>query len=132
MPYYLAPKNIALFKKHRVYSEAEIRARYEIKLDGYCKVLHIEALTMLDMVWKDILPAASAYSKKLTDAALAKKALSGSIDCSFEVGLAEQISSLTAAAVSKASALEYAVMDVKNYSVPLRLRAVIRMWSLLP
>ncbi len=116
VPYYLAPKNIALFKKHRVYSEAEIRARYEIKLDGYCKVLHIEALTMLDMVWKDILPAASAYSKKLTDAALAKKALSGSIDCSFEVGLAEQISSLTAAAVSRASALEYAVRDVKNIS----------------
>ena len=121
VPYYLAPKNIALFKKHRVYSEAEIRARYEIKLDGYCKVLHIEALTMLDMVWKDILPAASAYSKKLTDAALAKKALSGSIDCSFEVGLAEQISSLTAAAVSKASALEYAVMDVKNISDSLAL-----------
>lgn len=121
VPYYLAPKNIALFKKHRVYSEAEIRARYEIKLDGYCKVLHIEALTMLDMVWKDILPAASAYSKKLTDAALAKKALSGSIDCSFEVGLAEQISSLTAAAVSRASALEYAVMDVKNISDSLAL-----------
>ena len=121
VPYYLAPKNIALFKKHRVYSEAEIRARYEIKLDGYCKVLHIEALTMLDMVWKDILPAASAYSKKLTDAALAKKALSGSIDCSFEVGLAEQISSLTAAAVSKASALEYAVRDVKNISDSLAL-----------
>ncbi len=116
VPYYLAPKNIALFKKHRVYSEAEIRARYEIKLDGYCKVLHIEALTMLDMVWKDILPAASAYSKKLTDAALAKKALSGSIDCSFEVGLAEQISSLTAAVVSRASALEYSVRDVKNIS----------------
>ena len=121
VPYYLAPKNIALFKKHRVYSEAEIRARYEIKLDGYCKVLHIEALTMLDMVWKDIFPAASAYSKKLTDAALAKKALSGSIDCSFEVGLAEQISSLTAAAVSKASALEYAVRDVKNISDSLAL-----------
>lgn len=121
VPYYLAPKNIALFKKHRVYSEAEICARYEIKLDGYCKVLHIEALTMLDMVWKDILPAASAYSKKLTDAALAKKALSGSIDCSFEVGLAEQISSLTAAAVSRASALEYAVRDVKNISDSLAL-----------
>lgn len=121
VPYYLAPKNIALFKKHRVYSEAEIRARYEIKLDGYCKVLHIEALTMLDMVWKDILPAASAYSKKLTDAALAKKALSGSIDCSFEVGLAEQISSLTAATVSRASALEYAVRDVKNISDSLAL-----------
>ena len=121
VPYYLAPKNIALFKKHRVYSEAEIRARYEIKLDGYCKVLHIEALTMLDMVWKDILPAASAYSKKLTDAALAKKALSGSIDCSFEVGLAEQISSLTAAVVSRASALEYSVRDVKNISDSLAL-----------
>ena len=46
---------------------------------------------MLDMVWKDILPAVSAYSKELTDTALAKKALSADIDCSFETDLAAQI-----------------------------------------
>ena len=114
VPYYLAPKNIELFARHKVYSETEIRARYEIKLDGYCKVLHIEALTMLDMVWKDILPAVSRYSKALADAAMSKKALSSEIDCRFETEQAKKISSLTAAAVARAQDLEYAVMDVKN------------------
>ena len=114
VPYYLAPKNIELFARPKVYTETEIRARYQIKLDGYSKVLHIEALTMLDMVWKDILPAASRYSKTLADAALSKKALSGDIDCRFETEHARKISALIASAVARAQDLEYAVQDVKN------------------
>ena len=114
VPYYLAEKNVELFTRHRVYSPSELHARYEIKLDGYCKVLHIEAQTMLDMVWKDILPAVSAYSKELADAALAKRALSAEIDCSFETELAARISTLTSAAVKKTRELEYAVMGVKD------------------
>ena len=121
VPYYLAEKNVDLFTRHKIYTPVELHSRYEIKLDGYCKVLHIEALTMLDMVWKDILPAVSAYSKKLADTALAKKSLSDSIDCSFETELAAKISTLTAEAVKKAQALEYAVMDVKNYEDTLEL-----------
>ncbi|MCI7743086.1 MAG: glutamine synthetase III [Clostridiales bacterium] len=121
VPYYLAEKNVELFTRHKIYTPVELHSRYEIKLDGYCKVLHIEALTMLDMVWKDILPAVSAYSKKLADTALAKKSLSDSIDCSFETELAAKISTLTAEAVKKTQALEYAVMDVKNYEDTLEL-----------
>ena len=121
VPYYLAEKNVELFTRHKIYTPVELHARYEIKLDGYCKVLHIEALTMLDMVWKDILPAVSAYSKKLADTALAKKSLSDSIDCSFETELAAKISILTAEAVKKTQALEYAVMDVKNIEDTLEL-----------
>ena len=114
VPYYLAEKNIALFMRHKVYSETEIRARYEIKLDNYCKVLHIEASTMLDMVWKDILPAASAYSKSLVDTALSKKALSEQIDRSFEEENSAKLSSLTALAVVKARALEDALLEIKT------------------
>ena len=121
VPYYLAEKNVDLFTRHKIYTPVELHSRYEIKLDGYCKVLHIEALTMLDMVWKDILPAVSAYSKKLADTALAKKSLSDSIDCSFETELAAKISTLTAEAVKKTQALEYAVMDVKNIEDTLEL-----------
>ncbi|MGM9585942.1 MAG: glutamine synthetase III [Candidatus Limivicinus sp.] len=121
VPYYLAEKNVELFTRHKIYTPVELHSRYEIKLDGYCKVLHIEALTMLDMVWKDILPAVSAYSKKLADTALAKKSLSDSIDCSFETDLAAKISTLTAEAVKKTQALEYAVMDVKNIEDTLEL-----------
>jgi len=106
VPCYLSEKNIALFTRHRVYSETEIRARYEIKLETYCKVLRIEASTMLDMVRRDILPAASAYSKTLVDTALAKKALSRSIDYSFEAEEALTLGALTAETVGKARVLE--------------------------
>ena len=114
VPYYLEPKNVRLFTSHKVYSEEEIHARYEIKLDNYCKVLHIEASTMLDMVRKDVLPAASAYSKTLVDTALAKKTLSRSIDYSFEAEEALKLSSLTAAAVGKARVLEDLLREVRE------------------
>ena len=115
VPYYLEPKNVELFTKHKVYSEEEIRARYEIKLDNYCKVLHIEASTMLDMVRKDILPAVSVYSKTLVDTALAKKTLSRSIDYSFEAEEALKLGSLTAEAVGKARILEDSLSEVDRF-----------------
>ena len=114
VPCYLAEKNIDLFTRHRVYSETEIRARYEIKLETYCKVLHIEASTMLDMVWKDILPAVSAYSRTLAETALAKRALDESIDTGFEREGAARISALTAAAAEKARTLENALFEVRG------------------
>ena len=116
VPCYLAEKNVELFTRHRVYTEAEIRARYEIKLDNYCKVIHIEASTMLDMVRKDVLPAVSAYAKTLVDTALAKKALSSSIDYSFEAEEALKLSDLTAAAVGRARVLEDVLQEVRGIS----------------
>ena len=121
VPCYLDPKNVALFTRHKVYNEVELHARYEIKLSSYCKVLHIEALTMLDMVWKDILPDVTAYSKVLTDTALSKKALSDHLDCSFEADLVDRISCLTSAAVVKAKELREAVMEAKNIGSTLNL-----------
>ena len=126
VPYYITPKNVELFTRHKVYSESEIHARYEIKLDNYCKVLHIEALTMLDLVWKDILPAVSDYSKSLADAALAKKALSEGIDCSFETELAGKIGALTASVVQKAKTLEDAMLELRNISDSLELAKYYR------
>lgn len=65
LPYFIADKNIRLFKKHRVLTEKEMRSRYEITLDNYSKILHIEASTMLEMARRDILPAALHYSGDL-------------------------------------------------------------------
>ncbi len=109
VPYYVCPKNIELFTRHRVYTETELKARYEIKLSSYCKVLHIEALTMLDMTQKDILPAVSGYARSLAEAALAKRSLSDTMDVSFETGLATKISRLTAELNGRAAALSTAV-----------------------
>ena len=121
VPYYLARKNIELFARHRIYSENEINARYEIKLSGYCKVLRIEALTMLDMVWKDILPAASAYSKFLADAVISKRAAVEGIDCSFESELASRTSALISITAKKVTALEAAINGAESISDSLEL-----------
>ena len=109
VPYYVCPKNIELFTRHRVYTATELKARYEIKLSSYCKVLHIEALTMLDMTQKDILPAVSGYARNLAEAALAKRSLSDTMDVSFETGLATKISRLTAELNGRAASLSTAV-----------------------
>ena len=68
------PKNIELFAGHRIFTETEIYSRYEIKLEGYCKVVGIEANTMLEMARKQILPAVSEYIGQLSDSVNARKA----------------------------------------------------------
>ena len=107
VPCYLDMKNVELFARHRVYTEIELAARYKMKLDTYCKVIRIEALTMQNMVWQDILPAAGEYSKELTDTALAKKALG--VECAFETELSAKISGLMAGAAAGVKVLKSAV-----------------------
>ena len=109
LPYLIAEKNIALFTLHKVFSKEEIVARYEILLENYSKLIHIEALTMIDMTSKQILPAVSAYTKALTETALSKKALNTALDCSYEEGAAAKISQLTGSAYQKLDALRAAV-----------------------
>ena len=106
VPHYLDEKNVELFTRHRVYSEVELRARHEIKLEGYCKVMHIEGRTMLDMVWKDILPAMSAYSSRLAAAALTKRSLDEDIDIGFEKEQVRNISALITHAKEQAKTLK--------------------------
>lgn len=107
VPCYLDIKNVELFARHRVYSEIELAARYKMKLDTYCKVNRIEALTMQSMVWQDIIPAAGAYSKELADTAVAKKALG--IECGLETELAAKISRLMADAAQGVRTLKDAL-----------------------
>ena len=106
VPHYLDKKNVELFTRHRVYSEVELRARHEIKLEGYCKVLHIEGRTMLDMVWKDILPAMSEYSSRLAAAALTKRSLGEDIYIGFEKEQVRNISALITHAKEQAKTLK--------------------------
>ena len=114
VPYYLDIKNVDLFARHRVYSEIELAARYKMKLDNYCKVIRIEAQTMQEMVWQDILPAASAYSKQLSDTAIAKAQLG--IDNGFEKEQAAKISALMSETVKNAQALADAAESADEYS----------------
>ena len=111
VPYLLLKKNIALFTTHKIYSEAELHARYEIMLENYCKVLRIEALTMLDMVSTDILPAVSEYSSKLMKTAAEKKSLLSAAAGAYELKTASKLSDLTDTAASEAAALDEALLQ---------------------
>ena len=112
VPHYLAMKNVELFARHRVYTEIELAARYKMKLDNYCKVLHIEALTMLDMARQDILPAVSAFAKELCDTATAKNALG--VEAVYETETAARVSKLTTAVLTEVRALEKASDDAEE------------------
>ena len=115
---YLEQKNVELFIRHSVYSEIELAARYKMKLDNYCKVLRIEAETMLHMLRRDILPAVSAYSAELANAAISKQELG--IECSFEKDGAAHISRLISSCCDLARELDAAIADVsalpENYT----------------
>ena len=113
---YVSDKNINLFTKHGIYTEAEIRSRYEILLDNYSKVLHIEALTMIDMARKEILPASVSYVKELTDTAAAKKSILASVSCEAEEALVTKLSALNASLYKKTDALESVLLGVKDYT----------------
>ena len=113
LPYMLHDKNVALFTKHGVYSEAEIKAHYEIKNEKYCKYLNIEVLTMIDMTKKDILPCVSRQIHELADTYAAKKAISNSIDVSYEATIISKLSSLSAKAFETVRELEECSKIVK-------------------
>lgn len=110
----LDQKNIDLFVSHKVLTETELKARHEVRLENYCKVINIEALTMLDMVHKDILPAMSAYSSELADAALKKLSLSVDVDCSYERDNTKMLSALLGAAYRATKKLEKDLLDSKS------------------
>ena len=109
LPYFIKEKNIKLFTEAHVLTETEIFSRYEIILESYCKVIGIEANTMLDMAKKDILPAVSAYSKELADTAIAKHSLIKDCSCSYEEESLKEISELTSELYKAVKALEDAV-----------------------
>ena len=108
---FLDEKNIALFTSHKVYTEREMRSRYDILMESYCKLLHIEGRTMVDMCRKDILPAVSKYSAHLCSAILAKNSVSESIDCTYERETLAEISKHTHGAYDLTKQLELALEE---------------------
>ena len=114
IPMLLQEKNIALLCKHKVFTERELRARHEILLEAYVKAVHIEALTMVDMVRKDILPAVCGYGDKLAEAALHKKAALPSLKCGYELKNLENLSECTDRIYEGLLTLEEAIESVKG------------------
>ena len=97
-----------------MFTETEIRARYEILLENYSKILNIEAVTMLDMANKDLLPAYSAYTKQLSETVVAKKAAVPDADCSYEEERIRMISGLCGSMYQRAKDLEEVLMKLTH------------------
>ncbi len=112
LPHYTDEKNLKLFTKHKIYTEVEIASRKEILLEEYSKTINIEALTMIDMLKKNIIPDCIAYNKKLVDAATAKKNIGISAD--LEIKQADDISEKTTLLAQKEQELEKALECVPN------------------
>ena len=115
LPCFVEKKNVELFVKHKVFFDEEVKARYEILLENYSKVLNIEALTMLDIARKEIIPAVSSYIRNLSETAIAKKQLITDADCEVETALVSKLSTLSSVMFRKIDSLNDA-LRAKNYT----------------
>ena len=115
MEHYIDRKNIDLFVKNGILNEPEILARYEIELEQYAKQIRIEALTMVEMAEKNMLPSVISFVKELADTAIAKKSLSPSFSVYPETTLIETLSAECEAFAKKTEELKRAVENAVNY-----------------
>ena len=106
IPMLLQKQNMDMLVAHKVYTESELRSRYEIQLENYCKTVRIEALTMVDMARKEILPAVESYVSDLAAAAAAKKTVDADLPCGYETKKLRRLSSLVDTIDSRVDALE--------------------------
>ena len=111
MPAYIDRKNVELFTRHAILTETEMRARYEIHLENYCKVSAIETSTLLDMVQRHILPAASAYADRLTQTAFHKENSVPALSARMEKTLAQRVTDLGEKLFDTCEALHDALSD---------------------
>ena len=114
MPYLLDPKNVEMLTRHKVFSRSELESRYEIILENYCKSVNIEALTMIDMARKEILPAVEAYAHDLSDTLIAKAAAVPGLSGRYEKNLIEKLSELADEIDSAITALETEAIRYKT------------------
>ena len=115
MERFLDQKNKDLFLKFGVFSLAEMQSRHDILLENYSKIINIEALTMIDMARKDILPAVTEYIKELADTAIAVKQAAG-VEAVFEKDLISKLTKLQGDIAERTQVLEDAVIEVHEIS----------------
>ncbi|SHI77028.1 L-glutamine synthetase [Parasporobacterium paucivorans DSM 15970] len=94
LPHFIDEKNIKLFTEHNIFTESEMHSRYEIMLESYSKILRIEALTMIEIAKKEIIPAVSRYVAKLCSTAVSVKDLGLDLQCAAEVSFINKLSKL--------------------------------------
>ena len=114
IPAFETEESIKLFEKHGIFTEAEVRSRCEILFENYAKTINIEALTMLDMAKKEILPAVLAYNKEVFNTLKVKQELGLNVSLEKEQAYATKLSNLTESLMNKIDELDKVVLDAKN------------------
>jgi glutamine synthetase len=114
LSHFLDEKNIRLFSENKIFSETEMRSRYEIMQENYCKLINIEALTMVDMARKEILPAVSGYVRTLSETVVAMRQACSAADTSVECELIETLSTLNASAWGRIKTLESELIKARG------------------
>ena len=109
----LEKENVEMLTSLKIFSEAEIRSRYEICLENYCKTVNIEGLTMVDMARKEILPAVEAYLGDLSGTVAAKTAAVPGLACKYEKDLISKLSKLADEISDAASSLDTTLIRLK-------------------
>ena len=113
----LDKKNVDMLTSLKIFSEAEIRSRYEISLENYCKTVTIEGLTMVDMARKEILPAVESYLGELSGFAAAKAAAVPGLSGKYETAQITRLSGLVDEIYEAAQALDTTLIRLKDISV---------------
>ena len=124
LPEYTRPEFVAMFEKFKVYTATEINSRTEILLENYSKVINIEALTMLDMAKKLIIPACIEYNKTVCDAAASKIAIG--LDANVEKSVASKISSLNEGIYNAVKVLDEKVITAQGQEEGLKMARFYR------
>ena len=114
IPAFETEESIKLFEKHGIFTEAEVRSRCEILFENYAKTINIEALTMLDMAKKQILPAVLDYNKEVFNTLKVKQELGLNVSLEKEQAYAVKLSNLTESFMNKIDELDKVVLDAKN------------------
>ena len=121
LPAYILPKNIDLLTSQGVYTKEEIFSRHEVHIEKYCKVVRIEAATLVDMVQHGILNAVSEYTAALCGTISAKRAAAPELACHVESSLANAVSSLNEQLLEATIALKTALETVSDGEAPEKL-----------
>ena len=126
IPMLIQKDNMDMLVRHKVYTESELRSRYEIQLENYCKTVRIEALAMVDISRKEILPAVESYVSSLASAVGAKKAIDDELPWGYEKKQLRKLASLVDAIDDRVDTLEEKLIRLDTLSDSTEEAAFIR------
>ena len=126
MPHLLDQKNMDMLMAHKIFTAAEIYSRCDIMLENYCKTVNIEALTMVDMVRKNYLPAIERYLHRLADTTSLMKSVNSEVKCNYEISTMTKLSELTDLIFDTTLCLEDKIKQIKVFESFIARAAFIR------